>query len=99
MLVVLMHSARTVFAATWVAYAGFYLCRKDFSVLMPLFAQHIGATRELLANVLFVYSAAYALGQLCAGMLADRVGPRRVVTGGMLLSAATTFALGFTTEP
>src|SRR5262249_24931744 len=94
-----MHTARSVVPAAWIAYAGFYLCRKNFSVLMPLYTEHIGASRELLANVLFVYSAAYGIGQVTMGMLADRIAPHRVVVGGMLISAAATFAMGFTSEP
>src|SRR6185295_3792787 len=69
-------------------YFGFYLCRKNFSVLMPYLKSEAGLSSTDLANALFVYGVAYAAGQFLNGRLADRVGARMVVTAGMLISAA-----------
>ncbi|MBK9168412.1 MAG: MFS transporter [Bryobacterales bacterium] len=83
-----------IFAITWLAYASYYLCRKNLSVLMPLFSGELGYTSADLAQVVFAYSLAYALGQFLMGTLADRFGPRWVVTLGMLASAAATALIG-----
>ncbi len=80
------------FALTWFAYFGLYLCRKNFSVLMPFLAQEEGFSGEQLARVLFFYSVAYSVGQVVMGALADRWGSRRVVTLGSLVSAACSAA-------
>src|ERR1051325_8412563 len=85
----------SIFAATWLSYVGFYFCRKNFSVLMPLLAKE-GIGKDELANVLFVYSLSYVAGQFTSGLLSDRLGARRVVFGGMLVSAAATALMGWT---
>ncbi len=82
------------FALTWIAYCGYYLCRKNFSVLMPYLKTEQGYSSEALAQVLFVYSLAYAGGQFGMGQLTDRVGSRVVVMGGALVSAACSTLTG-----
>ncbi len=76
-----------IFGLTWLMYCGFYLCRKNFSVLMPFLKSERGYSSESLAHVLFFYSVAYAIGQFVMGHLADRLGARLVVTVGALGSA------------
>lgn len=76
-----------IFGLTWLVYCGYYLCRKNFSVLMPFLKSELGYTSESLAHVLFLYGVAYSLGQFLMGHLADRFGARIVVTCGALGSA------------
>jgi sugar phosphate permease len=83
-----------IFALTWVAYCGYYLCRKNFSVLMPFLKTEQGYSSEALAHVLFVYSVAYAAGQVLMGSLADRWGARLVVSTGAFVSAACSALTG-----
>jgi len=87
------------FALTWLAYAGFYFCRKNLSVMMPALSAGEGFSTDLLARVVFCYSVAYSLGQFTMGIVADRIGPRRVATAGMLVSALANLALAFTSGP
>lgn len=87
--------ATQLFAVTWVSYAGFYLCRKNFSVLIPVLAADEGITRNQLAGIVFALSVSYTMGQFIMGVLSDRIGPRRVVATGMFASAAATIAMGF----
>jgi len=90
----LSHLQMRVFAITWIAYAGYYLCRKNLSVIMPLLQSDLGFTPVDLANVVLGYSAAYSAGQFLIARLSDRYGPRLVVTAGMLGAAAATMACG-----
>jgi sugar phosphate permease len=83
------------FALTWLAYFGLYLCRKNFSVIMPFLAKEEGFTSENLAQVLFFYSLAYAIGQVVMGALADRWGARPMVSLGAIISAACSAATSF----
>lgn len=85
-----------IFALTWFSYAGYYLCRKNLSVLMPFLSSSYGYTNDYFANVIFIYSLAYAIGQLVAGHLSDRFGPRLVVSAGMFTSALATLTMGLT---
>lgn len=84
-----------IFVLTWLAYAGFYFCRKNLSVAMPLLERDLGFSNLQLANVVFGYSLLYALGQFVSGVLADRFGPRRVVGAGLFLAIVSNIAMGF----
>jgi sugar phosphate permease len=68
------------------AYAGFYLCRKNFAVAMPLLAARFGFSQADFARVLFCDSLAYCLAQFAFGFLADRAGARRTVVLGCAIS-------------
>jgi OPA family sugar phosphate sensor protein UhpC-like MFS transporter len=81
-----------IFAASWVLYAGYYFCRKNFSVVMPIMARASHYGNFDLAQLVFVFSLAYALGQFVAGALGDRFGGRFTgVLGGMISAVCTAF--------
>lgn len=84
-----------IFILSWLAYAGFYLCRKNFSIAMPLLDRDLGFTKDNFATVLFFYSLFYALGQFYNGFLSDKFGPRLVVGVGLFLSVLANIFLGF----
>jgi sugar phosphate permease len=83
-----------IFFISWASYLGYYLCRKNFSVLMPFLKSAQGYSSNELANVLFVYSLAYMLGQFLMGPAVDRFGSRLMVTSGMVVSAAMSALTG-----
>ena len=85
-----------VFAATWLAYAGFYLTRKSFSVAKVALArpEHGGFSLGSMTLVDTGYLLAYAVGQFAAGVAGDRFGTRRLVLGGMLVSIVVAVASG-----
>lgn len=83
-----------VFVISWLAYAGLYLGRKNFSVAMPRLQEEGGLDKFQLANLLFVYSLMYTLGQFVMGPLADRFGARKVVGAGLLLAVAANIGMG-----
>ena len=84
-----------IFAVSWLAYGGFYLCRKNFSIAMPLLNQDLGFTKDHFAMVLFLYSLFYAMGQFYNGFLSDKFGPRLIVGIGLFLSIIANISMGF----
>jgi len=86
----------TIFGITWLAYAGFYLTRKAFSVAKNELKKPevLGLTKAQMSEMDGVYSALYALGQFFWGTLGDRYGTRRVVLFGMMASIVTAAAMG-----
>lgn len=86
-----------IFALSWLAYAGFYLCRKNFSIAMPLLDRDLGFTKDNFAMLLFCYSLFYAMGQFYNGFLSDKLGPRLVVGVGLFLAVLANIFLGFGT--
>jgi OPA family glycerol-3-phosphate transporter-like MFS transporter len=86
-----------------VGYSGYYLCRSNLSVAMPMIQRELSAGGIAEADALVrlgtmasLGTLAYALGKFVGGGLADRFGGRRNFLAGMLGSVAFTalFALG-----
>ena len=83
-----------IFTVTWLGYAGFYFCRKNFSVTMPIIIDEFGYTKNDMAIVLTVYSFAYMIGQFISGYMSDKHGPRIVVSIGLLIAIIANFSMG-----
>lgn len=71
-------------------YSGYYLCRSNFSVALPMLEDELvrhGLSAEValirLGTIASVGVAAYAVGKFPAGAMADRFGGRRNFLGGM----------------
>src|SRR5688500_1363425 len=88
-----------IFVITWLAYAGFYLTRKSFSVA-KIGIQDDPSLRMTDAQMAWIdgaYLTAYALGQFLFGMAGDRLGTRMVVGAGMLVSVIAAVGMGAST--
>ena len=87
-----------IFGVTWLAYAGFYLTRKAFSVAKNELKKPevLGLTKVQMSGMDGAYSAAYAIGQFFWGTLGDRYGTRKVVLFGMMASIVTAALMGMT---
>ncbi len=81
-------SRAVVYGLTWVTYASYYLGRKGLSVVKSRLVLEQGVGEGALALIDGAYLVAYALGQPASGLLGDRVGARRLLAGGLLVSAA-----------
>ncbi len=86
----------SVFAVTYLAYAGFYLTRKSFSVakIGMLDDPRLHVSKVSLGAIDAAYLIAYAIGQFIWGIAGDRYGCRKVVLAGILVSVAAGFAMG-----
>jgi sugar phosphate permease len=79
---------------TWLAYATYYTGRLGFSVSKKSIRDELGLSEAELGLIDSFYSGAYSLGQFASGLLGDRIGARRLIGYGMLLSAACSAAFG-----
>jgi len=84
-----------VFAATWLSYAGFYVCRRVYSVLKQPLKEQFGFDDVHVAWPWTVYLIAYMLGQFLAAWLGRHIESRRVLAYAMTVTAACNMALGF----
>lgn len=82
----------TAWSLTWVSYATYYLGRKGISVAKAPIADALG--KDVLVGVDTAYLAAYAAGQYLNGFLGDRIGARKLIGIGMLVSAGACVAFG-----
>src|SRR5215472_10883896 len=88
-----------VFLTAWGLYAAYYFCRKNFSVVMPMMARDSHYGNFDLAQFVFVFSLAYAIGQFVAGALGDRFGGRFTGVLGAAVSAVCTATMaGFAND-
>lgn len=75
-----------VFVGAFVAYAGFYLVRKNFSMAMP-YMEQFGFEKGELGIVLSMNAFAYAFSRLLMGPVSDRSDARRFLPLGLVAAA------------
>jgi OPA family glycerol-3-phosphate transporter-like MFS transporter len=85
-----------IFAITWLAYAGFYLTRKSFSVAKIELGEEsgLGLSMVQMGWIEGANLTAYAYGQFLCGVWGDRYGTRKIVLTGMFGSVVTAAAMG-----
>ena len=81
--------------ATWLSYAGYYFCRKTFSVAKSTLQRDLHLDTTALAHVWTAFLVAYMLGQFLSGELGARRGPRVLLLAGMAVSLGCNVAFGF----
>ncbi|MFZ5478620.1 MAG: MFS transporter [Myxococcota bacterium] len=84
-----------VFAATWLCYAGFYFCRKPFSIVKSSLGKELDFDATMLGSIGAAYLIAYTVGQFVAGWAGQKAGPRILLLAGMAISAAANVGFGF----
>jgi len=82
-----------VFLGIFLGYAGYYLVRKNFSLVMPDLIDQ-GYTKGQLGIVASAVSIAYGLSKFLMGGVSDRSNARVFLSLGLLLSAITILTMG-----
>lgn len=85
-----------ILASTWVAYAGFYFCRKTFYVAKSSLRDELNFSVEQLGDLGAAYLIAYTIGQFLSAGLGKRFGARRLLLCGMVVSLLTNIVFGIT---
>ena len=84
-----------VFAATWLSYAGFYFCRKPFSIVKATLGEELAFDATTLGAIGTAYLISYTLGQFVAGAAGNKWGPRILLLSGMAVSLGVNIGFGF----
>jgi OPA family glycerol-3-phosphate transporter-like MFS transporter len=84
-----------VFAATWLAYFGYYFARKPFFIVKATLGEEFGWDAHMLGLLGTAFLVAYTLGQFVAAALGDRIGSRLLLLVGMGISILANLAFGF----
>ena len=88
-----------IFWLLWTAYASYYLCRVNFAVAQPAILKEFPTwTAAQVGAIPSVYAAFYAAGQFINGMIGQRVGARRMMTGALVIAAGTNLAFSMTSS-
>lgn len=86
----------TVFTLT-IGYAGYYICRSNFSVATPSLIEEFGAQgldKVAIGKIATYGTYCYAIGKLFNGVLCDFIGGRRMFLFGMAASIGATALFG-----
>ena len=79
--------AHSYVACLVLGYIGIYLCRKNFSVAIPLLQEDLGVSKAQLGMVTSVSTIAYMVGKVFWGPIVDTLGGRNGFLGSMILVA------------
>lgn len=82
-----------VFLGIFIGYAGYYLVRKNFSMVMPDLIQQ-GYTKADLGVALSAISISYGISKFVMGTVSDRSNARVFLSLGLVLSALTMIVMG-----
>ena len=80
-----------ILAATWLAYVGYYFCRKPFYVAKVGIADALSLSPAEIAHLGTAYLVAYMAGQFASAYLGRRLGPKLLLLAGTGISIASTF--------
>jgi sugar phosphate permease len=83
-----------IFAATWLAYAGYFFCRKAFYVVKVNISGELGLTVVDLAHLGTAYLVFYMVGQFSSAYFGGKLGPKLLLLAGMAISIACNFFFG-----
>ncbi len=85
---------RRVFLLCWVGYTVSYLLRTNLSAALDKLIEDMHISRAMAGGIGSLYFWMYAVGQLVNGYLAERLNPKGMVAGGLLLSVAINCLMG-----
>lgn len=77
----------------WIAYASTYICRLNYSAVMPELEKLNVFPESQIAAISSAFFICYGLGQIVSGMLGDRISPRYMIFGGLAISSISNIAI------
>lgn len=78
-----------------IAYMLYYFLRKNLSAVMPALQAELGITKTSLGLFLTLNGIIYGLSRFVNGFIADRCSRRKLLAGGLILSAVVNLAIAF----
>ena len=84
-----------ILTTTWLSYAGFYFCRKNFAIAKSSLLTSLEISKSDLAHIVSAYLLAYMLGQFMTAFLSRRIASRVLLLAGMAISLGCNIVFGF----
>lgn len=84
-----------ILISTYLAYVGYYLCRKVFSLCKVPLSEEFNVGVDDIAHIWTAYLVAYMLGQFVNSFFGRKWGPRVLLLGGLGASMAINIVFGF----
>jgi sugar phosphate permease len=80
--------AGLVLFLTWLFFGMYYMNRFNFSPMIPLLKADLNISNAQAGWLMALFFITYTIFQLPSGYMADRFGPRKIMSGGALISIA-----------
>jgi len=87
---------KRIFTIAYLSYAAFYLARLNLSVALPAMSSELGHPKFFWGLMGGAFTIVYGFGQFANGHLVERYGVRKMLTIGLILSAAANALFGST---
>ena len=84
-----------ILIATYCSYAGYYLCRKAYSLCKKSISDDFSLNATELGHIWTSFLVAYMVGQFLNGLLGRKLGPRLLLLLGMAISLGCNILFGF----
>lgn len=84
-----------LFALCWLAYFSTYICRLNYSAVMPELSASGLFSETQIASVSSAFFIFYGLGQIVSGSLGDKFSPQKMIFYGVLISGISNIAIFF----
>lgn len=88
-------SIRAMTLLLTVTYMVSYMTRLNFGAIIAEMVEQTGMTKGMLSAAVTGSAVTYGLGQLLSGYIGDRMSPKRLVLGGLLVTAGMNLLLLF----
>lgn len=88
-------SAKALFILCWTAYWSSYICRLNFSAVMPDLLRDGAMTQSQAAAVSSAFFMCYGAGQVLSGILGDKLSGRFMIFTGTAVSALCNILISF----
>ncbi|KKL81750.1 hypothetical protein LCGC14_1991630 [marine sediment metagenome] len=87
-----------IFFTVWITYMIYYIGRTNLSIAKPLLMTELSITPAVMGLIGTTFFLAYASGQFINGFLGDKVGARKLVALGLIVSSVINLFMGFAFE-
>lgn len=87
--------SRNLCLLCWIAYASTYICRLNYSAVMPELSRLGILGESRLAAISSAFFICYGVGQIFSGILGDKISPRKMIFAGILFSAVSNIFISF----
>ncbi len=86
---------RNLFLLCWLAYSTTYVCRYNFSCVIPQLLQQEVFTESKISAISSAFFVCYGVGQFISGIIGDRINTRYMIFVGTAFSAVSNMLIFF----
>jgi sugar phosphate permease len=85
---------KRIFFTVWITYMIYYIGRTNISIAKPFIITEYGISATVMGLIGSTFFLAYAFGQFVNGFLGDKIGARRFIAIGLIVSSVINLFMG-----